>query len=592
MQITSEEWIKIGPLLEKFLFFQGFITPHEREEFLSWNLKKVPSFHDIIDIKKSAQRIIGAIERKEVIGIYGDYDVDGTTSCALLGWFFRYFGIEVEMIQPGRFIEGYGLHDSSIDLAVEKKINLLITVDCGISNVTQAEYALTKNNFDLIITDHHKDGAPEIPKAFAVINPNRRDENPTSPFKALAGVGVAFALAVVVKDFWDQKYPLQKIPSLYPLLQWVAIGTVCDMAPINQVNRILIRHGLKLMQEQPYPGIKRFFSESEQQMRKIVSSEKLSFLMGPMINSKGRLDHPRAALDLLLGQNHQIDQIEQNYRILESSNQQRKWIQAEVFKEAKVRAEDFFKSFSGLNIKNPPQVLVVYEPHWHEGVIGIVASKLVENFKIPSVVLTKSEETGLLKGSARTYDKIDMFSLLKNCSQYFVKFGGHFAAAGLSMEEKHLKNFIYSINLNKKEMPNKSHDKLDISEKDQVTLDFNDITPNVVKVYDYLEPFGNGFSRPQVKINHLKLLSFSILKDVHVKWEFSTSDILQNSLGKTQVLKGISFNYLNEKTNLHPDEIIKRQKSETLSASVIPGLNHFKGKDYLQLTVCALKFGH
>src|SRR5690606_38654256 len=206
----------------------------------------------MIDLKKASHRLITAMDKGEKIAVYGDYDVDGTTSCALLWHFFNMLGVSVGLYQPSRFIEGYGVHPSSIDEAVNDGVKVLITVDCGITNTQTADYAQGK--LDLIITDHHRDAAPELPKAYAVVNPGRRDEPQDSPLRSLAGVGVAFALGLHITT--DLARSGREMPSIYPLLQFVAIGTISDLARMTPLDLRLTRHGLKRIPKTPCPGIK------------------------------------------------------------------------------------------------------------------------------------------------------------------------------------------------------------------------------------------------------------------------------------------------------------------------------------------------
>nr|MBP9675061.1 DHH family phosphoesterase [Bacteriovoracaceae bacterium] len=288
MQLSSvSEENKLLPASMLRLLGGRNLSPVDVTNLFSWNLQELPELCALKDLEKSSQRIIKALEQNEKIGIYGDYDVDGTTSCALFYHFFQMLNVTPYLFQPSRFVEGYGLHVSSIEHALEKEIKILITVDCGISSHEAAFFAKDKN-IDLIITDHHTDGALEIPVAFAVVNPNRQDEDKNSPLKALAGVGVAFALCVQIKKDLEKKG--KTIPSLYPLLQFVAIGTICDMAPLTPLNLKLVRHGLKQIPKSSYQGILSFFPPEEREVD-VMSSEKISFNVGPLINSKGRIDH-------------------------------------------------------------------------------------------------------------------------------------------------------------------------------------------------------------------------------------------------------------------------------------------------------------
>ena len=351
---TTSSQQKINPTIVRLLQKRG-LSGDGLQEFLSWDLKKLPNLLDMKDLEKASHKILEAMDQKKTIGIYGDYDVDGTTSCALFYHFFKMFGLESKLIQPSRFIEGYGLHPSSVDKAIDEEIKLLITVDCGISNNEAAEYA-QERGLELIITDHHKDARDEMPAAFAVVNPNRRDEAEDSPLKVLAGVGVAFAICVKIRALLEERG--ETPPTLYPLLQFVAIGTICDLAKLTPVNLKLVRHGLSQLTQSQYPGVLAFFTPEERQT-KFCSSEKLSFLIGPMINSKGRLDHPEKALKLLCAKDG--TEAYEYFSHLEVSNKERKIIQAGVFEEAR---KQVVKSLSD----DEHLISIVYQEDWHEGV--------------------------------------------------------------------------------------------------------------------------------------------------------------------------------------------------------------------------------
>lgn len=562
---------QLHPIIQRLFDKKGF-THKMIEDFLSWDLKTIPDMSSLKDLEKASARIIEAIDREEKIGIYGDYDVDGTTSCALLFHFFKMLGVNVSTVQPSRFIEGYGLHLSSIDEAVENKLKILITVDCGISNNEAADYALEKG-LDLIITDHHKDARETMPNAFAVINPNRRDEinNPDyDQLKTMAGVTVGFALAMQIRTDLIKKG--QKIPSIYSLLQFVAIGTICDLAHLSPLNLKLVRHGLKLLKETEYPGLRAFFT-SEELKAKTIPSEKLAFHIGPLINSKGRLEHPEASLALLICDNASMAR--EYYDLLVSCNTERKFIQSEVFTEARDQVKQELKHFDGEHL-----ITIVYQPHWHEGVIGIVASKLVETFKVPAIVFTDSEHDGIIKASCRSAGDLDIFSLLKAEEALFLKFGGHKAAAGLSMPKENLRAFIDNMNARLKDIPAITRTRMDFYDLD---IDAGEINPQLMRDLDLLEPFGMGNEKPKFRIKGVKLESFDLMKDVHVRW----------SLSKEKVkLKGISFNYIGKYETSSPAEIYSTQnlKHEDLSVYFTLGLNRFNGNESIQLMVDKVEF--
>lgn len=561
--------IKFHPVILK-LFEKRGMGLEEIKDFLSWDLRALPDLTNMKDMEKCADRIIEAMDNGQKIGIYGDYDVDGTTSCALFYHFFKLFDIEVATIQPSRFVEGYGIHPSSIDKAQGEGINLLITVDCGITNNEAAEYAIERG-LDLIITDHHKDAREVMPPAYAVVNPNRRDEPTDSPLRPLAGVTVAFAVCLAVKNKLESMG--RKCPSIYPLLQFAAIGTICDLAKLTPVNLKIVRHGLKQVKETQYPGIKVFFSKEDRALD-IIPSEKLSFHLGPMINSKGRLDHPEKALELLTCDDS--SKAFENYNHLDISNKERKFIQAEVFNSAK---EQFLRQMN-----DNTNICIVYDPEWHEGVIGIVASKMVENFKMPAIVFTNAEKEGIIKASARSAGDLSIFDLLNDNSDLFVKFGGHKAAAGLSMKEENLPILKEKLNAALASVPAIERT---VTHTYDVEIKPEDVNPALVKQLELLEPFGMGNEKPVFKMKGFRLDSYDLLKDVHVRWNFSS---LENPKVR---LRGISFNYIGKWEALHPEELFRNQTipGNELCAYFTLGINRFNGNEYIQLMVDKIEPG-
>jgi single-stranded-DNA-specific exonuclease len=555
---------KLHPVVER-LFKKKGLNLTEIQNFLSWDIKSLATLNQLKDLEKSSLKIIKTMAKKEKIGVYGDYDVDGTTSCALLYHFFKMLDVEIETIQPSRFIEGYGLHLSSIDDALAKNIKVLITVDCGISNNEAADYAKEKG-IDLIITDHHQDARSEMPNAFAIINPNRRDEN-VGELKNLAGVAVAFALAMQIRS--DLIKSGQTIPSIYPLLQFVAIGTICDLAFLSPINLRLVRHGLKLLKETSYPGLRAFFT-AEELKAPTITSEKLAFQIGPLINSKGRLDHPEKALRLLLATTQEEARVYYDHLVI--CNQERKFIQGVVFSEAREIISEDIKQLSHVE---DHLISIVYQPHWHEGVIGIVASKLVETFKVPAVVFTDTEQKGVIKASIRSAGALDMFSLLKANEHLFLKFGGHKAAAGLSMKQENLREFRNNMQQALTKIAAIERTRIDFYDLD---IKASEITPLLMKNLDMLEPFGMGNAKPVFKMTDVNLVSFDIMKDLHVRWNLAQEKVK---------MKGISFNYIGKFKALHPQELFATQN---LSVFFTLGLNRFNGNESIQLMVDKIEY--
>lgn len=555
----------LHPVIQRLLNKRGISTAGQLKEYFSVDLNELPDLTDMNDMDEATKRIVEAIHNKERIGVYGDYDVDGTTSCAVLYQFFKMLNIEVSLQQPSRFKEGYGIHPPAIDAAIKNGIDVLITVDLGITNNETADYTLN-TGLDLIITDHHSDIREEIPKAYAVVNPNRRDEPKDSPRKALAGVGVSFALALSVKNELERQGEV--VPSIYPLLQYVAIGTIADLAPLNNMNRKLVSHGLRQIPKTKYEGINAFLTDGEKNLN-TIPSEKVGFGMGPFLNSTGRLEHPALATKQLIS-NIKEDALEK-FAELEKCNDKRKEIQKEVFKEAKKQIIETMNNDENC-------INIVYSPNWHEGIIGIVASKLVDTFKKPAIVFTDSKEEGIIKASARSAGDLDLFDSLKKCSDYCTKFGGHKSAAGMSMEKKNLDGFRNKMNELLLEVP---VEQRTVGTPFDIEVSPNEINLDLVKQLSLLEPFGMGNAKPILKMSGVILVDYMIMKDVHVKWKFQNED-------KTgQRLEGVTFNHMTNYNVLMPEDIWDEQIEEgkTLDIYFELSINVFRGFENIQLMI-------
>jgi single-stranded-DNA-specific exonuclease len=357
-------------------------------------------------------------------------------------------------------------------------------------------------------------------------------------------------------------------PSLYPLLPYVALGTICDLAKLTPVNLKLVRHGLKAWPTSPYWGLKIFLSHDERKLP-TVEGEKLSFQIGPMINSKGRLDHPERALKLLISDDptEAFDQLSH----LEVCNKQRKDLQAQVFKEAK-------KQIIGHIDYQEAPIHIVYEPHWHEGVIGIVASKIVETFNAPAIVFTDSEEEGVIKASCRSCGEMNLFACLDECRDLFMRFGGHKAAAGLSMKKDLLPTFKEAITNIVQQVPFILRSK---PEWFDIELNINDIDVTFAKQLEMLGPWGMGNPKPLLKVYQVKIEQFKILKDVHVSWELTAFE------APGMRIKGMSFNYMNNEEALKPEELLRWQKNHKRPLTLIGicGINRFRGNEFIQLQI-------
>ncbi|MFD1904669.1 single-stranded-DNA-specific exonuclease RecJ [Paenibacillus rhizoplanae] len=368
-------------------------------------------------------RIQKALQEEEHILVYGDYDADGVSSTALMIYLLRHLGASFDIYIPHRSNEGYGLHNHALDWAVQQGVSLVITVDTGISAYHQIAYA-TELGIDVIVTDHHE--PPELlPEAYALINPKLPDC--PYPFKGLAGVGVAYKLAEALLG--------SEVPEEW--CEIAAIGTVADLMPLLGENRSLVRRGLSSMRNSAFPGIRALLSVGGITMN-TVSAVNIAFGMAPRINASGRLDHAGRAVTLLTTED--AAEAEQFAGELDLLNKERQLVVERIVTEATAKLEERI-SRSGL-----PDIIVLADQGWNVGVVGIVASKLLERYYRPVVILDIHPETGMCKGSARSIPGLDIYAALSSCAGLMDHFGGHPAAAGMSLPQGKLEAFDAALN--------------------------------------------------------------------------------------------------------------------------------------------------
>jgi single-stranded-DNA-specific exonuclease len=525
--------------VEKFNIIKDHVSVSipDVEAYVSNDLKTLPNFSDLIDIDKATDRIIQAINSNQKIGVYGDYDVDGATSVATMFHFFNLVGFKnVVTYQPNRFVEGYGLHKSSIEQALKDGVELLITVDCGIMNHEASKYA-KEMKLDLIITDHHKDNAElELPCALAVVNPNRSDQK-ESELKNLSGAGVAFAIC------HELRKKLNVTESIYPLLQFVAMSTIADMVKLCPMNAKFIRHGLSQFRQSKFVGIQELTRLTEAP----IDEDFIGFTVGPMINAKGRLESPQDALRILISDNEieVIGLIEK----LKTTNEERKKVQQanSIIVRNKIKKDKI----------DQHNVMVVFNKNLHQGVVGLLASDVMKRHQKPAIVLTKdSQKEGVVKGSARSLGSFDIFGFLSKLDFEFLSFGGHKKAGGLSFKEEKLQEFIDKVNT--------------ASAPLTITLDENDFIPIEARMLDLelvgairaFAPYGMGNPRPSLSIEG-NLSNTMVMKDKHLKIWFDgirTPIILFNYFengprdipnGYYRVLANASVNYWRGEASLN-----------------------------------------
>ena len=470
-QLSQE--LGIDQVLSNLLVQRGIDTFAKAREFFRPDLSMLHDPFLMKDMEQAVERLHNAVEGKERIMIYGDYDVDGTTAVSLVYSFLREFTTLLEYYIPDRYDEGYGLSYKGIDCAHELGCTLIITLDCGIKAVEKVKYAKSLG-IDVIICDHHLPDV-ELPPAVAVLDPKREDCH--YPFDDLSGCGVGFKLV----QAYSQRFgiPFEKILSLLDLL---AVSIASDLVSVTGENRVLAHFGLKQLNENPRKGLKSIIKLSGLEKHAITIDE-IVFKIGPRINAAGRMESGRTAVDMLTARDDE-DALEIGEAI-NAHNDDRKKIDRKITEQA-LRMVEALPDF-----KNRKST-IVYNPEWHKGVVGIVASRLVEAYYRPTIVLTKSN--GFITGSARSVSGFDLYEAIESCADLLENFGGHTYAAGLTIKEENFDEFC-------RRFENYVAEKIAAVQLTPVIqidsyLDFKQITPKFFRLLKSFQPFGPGNQSP------------------------------------------------------------------------------------------------
>ncbi|MBF1023710.1 MAG: single-stranded-DNA-specific exonuclease RecJ [Candidatus Nanogingivalaceae bacterium] len=528
-------------LFERILTARGLTTRAAREAFLRPDYTAVK--HDpflLPDMKKAVARLRQAREHGERIVIYGDYDIDGLSATALLLDAFGKFGFEdVDAFIPNRFVEGYGMTMGAVDKVRDMGADLIVTVDTGSLCHAEIEYA-TSLGIDTVVTDHHN-VAETPPPSVAAVNP--KFPGHTYPFRDLCGAGVAFKLVQALQT------ELDGLPEGYEkwLLDLVALGTVCDIVTLADENRANVYWGLEVLKKQQRPGLKALMAvagvESEQ-----VNARHLGFGLGPRMNAAGRLETAQHALDMLTARDG-LAALEASEK-LEELNIKRRSIQDAIFEEACVQAEELADD----------RVLVVSSSGWNHGVIGIVASKLVEKYKKPVFIIGEHGEEAT--GSARSFGDFSAADAVRAADDIIIKGGGHGAAAGVTLETEKIGDFRRRVN--------EFYDSLQLTNQERYLLpqadveigDFSEITEELIENLAKMEPFGNGNPEPVLKITRASVLSMRRMgaDGQHVKLALRDKN--------SKVLQVLAFNA--------PEEFF-REPGDEVVAWFQPAVNEWQG---------------
>ena len=470
-QLASD--LGVDQALANLLVQRNIKTLSQAKTFFRPQLEDLHDPFLMKDMDKAIKRLDRAIRESEKILVYGDYDVDGTTAVALVYSFLRKETPMVSYYIPDRYTEGYGISRIGIDAALDEGCTLIIALDCGIKANDKVEYARQKG-IDFIICDHHLP-AEELPQASAVLDPKRLDCH--YPFDELSGCGVGFKLM--------QAYCIRKnipLAELSPFLDLLVVSIASDLVSITGENRILAHYGLKQLNEAPRKGLLSIIKLAGLEKHQITIDD-IVFKIGPRINAAGRMESGKMAVDLLISRTD--DDAFQIGHTINDHNDDRKNIDRKITQEALAMVRDM----PGLENKKST---VVYNPKWHKGVVGIVASRLVENYYRPTIVLTRSN--GFITGSARSIPGFDLYEAIESCSDLLENFGGHMYAAGLTMSEKHYQEFCRRFEALVSEKV--TDEMLTPLVNIDTYLDFKQITPKFFRLLKQFQPFGPGNLSP------------------------------------------------------------------------------------------------
>ena len=522
--------------IDTFERAKAFFTPKQGE------------LHDpflMQDMAQAVTRLLQARERQEAILLYGDYDVDGTSSVALMMQGMRDLGFQVSYYIPDRYTEGYGISYQGVDYAQRAGISLIISLDCGIKAVDKAQYAALRG-IDLIVCDHHTPGAI-LPPAVAVLDPKRPDC--AYPYKELTGCGVGMKLLQALTERMPAAgFPLPSA-GYDPFVAYcdlLVLSIACDIVPITGENRVMAYHGLQKLRQQPLPGIRALMDQAGEGREWDISD--LVFFVGPRINAAGRLDHAQSAVEVLLGHD-----LETGAAGLQQSNDARKDLDRTMTEEA-------LHLIGGDPAYGQQHSTVLYHPDWHKGVIGIVASRLIETHYRPTVLLTRSE--GKLVGSARSVPGFDLYQALEACDAHLLQWGGHKYAAGLSLKEEAFPAFKadFEAAVAERITPEQRVPVLYIDQP----ISLAEVDARFIRLLNRMEPFGPSNRRPVFLTRQVRVVYHKVLKEEHLKLVLQQGDEMVEAVGFNLAQKWLAmdtevidlafqpiFNTWNQKTRIN-----------------------------------------
>ena len=549
--------LNVEEVVAALLVQRGIETFEEAKRFFRPSLDHLHDPYLMKGMDNAVARIVKAIANQENILVYGDYDVDGTTSVALMSSYLKTKTANVATYIPDRYDEGYGISYKGIDFADDNNFSLIIALDCGIKAIDKVAYAEEKN-IDFIICDHHRPGS-QVPNAVAVLDPKQDDCN--YPYKELCGCGVGFKLIQALAKKYDET-----IDDLIPYLDLVATAIGADIVPITGENRVLAYFGLQVVNQQPRAGFKAIINQIKKDQLTITD---VVFIIAPRINAAGRMKHGQYAVDLLTETDLQtaIKYAEE----IEAFNTDRREADRNITEEALALIEK--------DKEENRLTTVVYQDHWHKGVIGIVASRLIETYYRPTLVFTKSGDK--LAASARSVSGFDVYNALEGCATHIEQFGGHKYAAGLTLKEENYLAFKQAF----EDEVSKTIDKnlLTPEIKVDMQIDLAEIDDKFWRIIQQFAPFGPGNMTPIFMTDHLKDTGYGKCvgeDDKHLRFTATQSNLMTER-SQSPKFVCIGFN-LGEKLNLIKDK-------KPFSAVYSIDENHWQGNVSLQLKIRDIK---
>ncbi|HAL56493.1 MAG TPA: single-stranded-DNA-specific exonuclease RecJ [Bacteroidetes bacterium] len=508
--------LNISPTLAEILARRGVDTYDDARAFFRPTLDDLHDPYLMDGMQKAVDRIVRAVSNKEKILVYGDYDVDGTNGTALLWTFLKRIGSDVSYFIPDRIKDGYGLSNVGVSRAQELGVTLLISIDCGVTAVKQVDGA-RELGIDVIVCDHHEPGE-QFADAYAVLDPLK--PSCSYPFKYLCGCAVGFKL-IQALSLNETVRPLLGDPDedvLSSYLDFVALATTADIVQLTDENRVLVKLGLELLNSNPRPGIRALIETSGMKPGRI-SAGQIVFILAPRINAVGRLGDAMRAVELLTSDSS--ERALELAKVAEEENRNRRKIDEETFLEAQELVEKY------LNLENEGAI-ILHQERWHPGVIGIVASRLVERYYRPTIMMTTVE--GVAKGSARSVAGFDIYQALKRCEDKIVQFGGHKYAAGLAVEVDKIEEFKEAFSAVAKELLT---DELRIPViKIDAEIPLTELTPKFVRILSQFAPFGPGNMRPVFVVRNVEVYgSPRIVGEKHLKFKVKTNGHVFDAIG-------------------------------------------------------------